>query len=210
MKINKQHKNGIIQLSFLVIISIALLYLSKILPIHTNQFLVDTETQAILDEQKCELVTRNNKRNATKFYVNTINDYTGYKLGLNVNQIDTLLSFFETGKRLYSLKEFATLTALTNEQLQSIGPKLRFPKKKIPYKKKTYPKTKFKATKKFNLNTITAYELEQHLKLPKFIAKRVVKYRKLLKGFKNMKQIENVYSILPYQINRIKENCYLE
>ena len=214
MKISNQQKNGIIQLSFLVIVFTGLTHLSKLLPKHTNQFIVDTEIEAVLNEQKCNI--DNKRNNPKKFYVNTLNDYSAYKLGLNTNQIDTLLSFLQKGKLIYTLKEFTQITSLTKKQLHKIGPQLKFPRKRSYssqsnfIKKERFYKNKYQTSKQYNLNTITAVELEDELKLPKFIAKRIVKYRKLLHGYKSIEQIENVYSILPYQVNRIKKNCYLK
>lgn len=212
MKVSKKHKNGIIQLSFLIIVFTTLTYLSSALPTHSNQFVVDSKIELVLNEQKCNIENNNIK----KVYVNTISDYSGYMLGLNINQIDTLLSFLNKGNLIYNLEEFTRITSLSKKQLQHISTRLKFPKKKsytsknnsVTNRKKL--KNSFQASKKFNINTITASQLKSDLKLPKFIADRIVKYRRFLKGYKNMEQIENVYSILPYQVNRIKENCYLK
>lgn len=211
MKISNQQKNGIIQLSFLMIVSLAFLCFSKVLPSSSSQFVINSEIQSELDKQKLAFEEKK-KQNFKKFYVNSINDYIGYKLGLNTNQIDRLLTYFDSGKLVYNPKQFKKITALSDTQFQAITNKIRFPKTKPKTKKKSYKKhkNKFHSFKKFDLNTISAQQLEKDLKLPQFIAARIVKFRKLLKGYKNMEEIEKVYSILPYQTERIKKYCYIK
>jgi len=211
LKISAQQKNGIIQLAFLLGVICLLFYINNHLPIHKPEFLINTEIQAKLDLQKTAYQTKKNKNTKT-YYVNSINDYIGYQLGLNTKQIDTLIRFLESGKLIYNLKEFQKIVQVDFNQLDILKNKLRFPKKRIISKPFITSKTKnkFYTKKQFNLNKVTAIQLEKELQLPTFIAKRIVKYRTYLNGYKNIEQIEKVYSILPYQIERIKNHCFVK
>ena len=198
-------------MAFLIVVSLALLCISKVLPSPSSQFTINPEIQSELDKQKLAFEEKK-KQNFKKFYVNSINDYIGYKLGLNTHQIDCLLTYFDSGKLVYTSKQFKEITTLSDTQFRAIENKLLFPKKRRKTKKKSHKKyrNKFHSSKKFDLNIITALQLEKELKLPQFIAARIVKFRKLLKGYKNMEEIEKVYSILPYQTERIKKYCYIK
>ncbi len=198
-------------MSFLIVVSLALLYISKVLPSISSQFTINSEIQLELDKQKL-VFEEKRKQNSKKFYVNSINDYIGYKLGLHTDQIDRLLTYIDSGKLIYSSKQFKEITTISDTQFKAIENKLQFPKKRKKTKEKSLKKNKIKfhSSKKFDLNTVTAIQLEKDLKLPQFIAARIVKFRKLLKGYKKMEEIEKVYSILPYQTERIKKYCYIK
>jgi len=156
------------------------------LPKSESNFIINKKISQQLEQQQIAYQTKQNNFTKT-YYVNSINDYSGYQLGLNTKQIDTFQS-----------------TNLKN--------KLRFPKKRFIVKatpKKTFKK-KFFTNKRFNINEITAIELETELKLPSFISKRIIKFRKYLNGYKSINQIEKVYGILPYQVDQIKKYCFIK
>jgi len=209
LKINTIQKNGILQLAIILGFLFILLFIKNKLPNNTSQIVLDKKLQAELDKQKLAFSEKQNAFIKT-YYVNAINDFSGYQLGLSTKQINTLFSYKKSGKLIYNLNEFQKIINADSAQLSILKNKLRFPKKKFTTKipSKVFLSKKESSTiKKFDLNKITAIQLEKELKLPSFIAKRIVRFRKYLNGYKNINQIEKVYSILPYQIERVKKHC---
>lgn len=206
MHFSKNHKKGVIQLAVIIALVIIGIQGKQWLPNNSNKFLLDKKTQAIIDKQICDYktVAENKSRNRT-FYVNSINDYSGYLLGLTTWQIDTLLSYQEKKKIIYNFGQFSNAIKLNTNQIKDIKDRLKFPK--IKKQQKKYTK---KNSKKFDLNKITYSQLTENLKISSFISKRIINFRKYLKGFRDINQIEDVYNINTYQIRAIKDYCFLK
>ncbi len=209
MNINELQKKGLLQLISLLVLIIVLINLKKSFLNNSPKFKLDNEIQQQLDLQKLALKNKQQKRVST-YYVNNLTDYSGYQLGLSVTEIDRLLSHLQNNNLIYTLKEFQNITKVDSIKLKYLKSRLRFPKKQ-PYSTiKTLKHKKASVNKKFNLNTITKIQLEQEFKLPHFIAKRIIKYRYSIGGFKSISGIEKVYGLRPYQIRNIKEHCFLK
>ncbi|WP_238528033.1 ComEA family DNA-binding protein [Aquimarina agarivorans] len=184
------------------------------IPRNNPSFILDKEAQCFIDNKKLVLAELDKKKQHT-YYVNSLSDFTGYQLGLSSAEIDRLLAYRETGKRIYSQKEFQKITQIDQTKLDSIKSLLRFPKQKLSKKQrlKRKPKNSYKSirlTKKLNLNTVSAKELQQKLQLPNFIANRIVRFRASLGGFNSIDQLDKVYDILPYQLVRLKTNGFVK
>lgn len=227
MKLNTSQKNGILQLSIILFVFLTLVVINQNLNITQSYLKLDQKTTALIKNQECDYLDRIEKKNSKKYYVNSLNDYTAYQIGLNVPQIDLLLKHLKNGHLIFTESEFIKITNISDSQRNEVLPKLKYPKSKNANFKKTekdkthkeqyltvqYSKTDTlfkKQLSKINLNTTTARELEKQLGLPEFIAKRIINYRKHLNGYKHLNQIEKVYDILPYQVKKIKENCIIE
>ncbi len=211
MKINSLQKNGLLQLATLLFVVFLLFLLKKNYPISTTKFALDTQTQELLDQQKTAYLSKKSKP-LKSYYVNTITDYSGYQLGLSTEQIDRLLAYQKTNKTIYTLAQFKKVTQINTLQLNTIKNKLRFPKKQLyTYpKKNSYTKNTINTNiKRYNINTITSKQLIHEFKLPSFIAERIIKFRYSLNGFNNINQIDKVYGIRSYQVDRIKKQCFI-
>lgn len=210
MKINSKYRNGILQLACLLGFTLLLIFLNGFLPNHQPQFKLDNETQTLIDTQR--LVLKQQQKFTKTYYVNNLNDYTAYQLGLSTLQIDRLLAYRKSGKLIYSMDDFKKVTLIDTIQFKKIKKQLRFPKSasntQIVSQKTT--KANSKKHKRFDLNQISEIELKQEFKFPDFVAKRIIKFRKYLNGYRVMNQIEDVYGILPYQVNQIKKHCFLK
>lgn len=181
------------------------------MPKSESNFIINKKISQQLEQQQIAYQTKQNNFTKT-YYVNSINDYSGYQLGLNTKQIDTLLNYLNSGQLIFDYTTFKKITQIDSFQSTNLKNKLRFPKKRFIVKatpKKTFKK-KFFTNKRFNINEITAIELETELKLPSFISKRIIKFRKYLNGYKSINQIEKVYGILPYQVDQIKKYCFIK
>lgn len=225
MKLNISQKNGLLQLSIVLLVIFCCIILNQNLNLTKSSLKLDEQTSSLLENQECEYLDWLQKKNSKKYYVNTLNDYTASQIGLNVQQIDVLLKHLKRGNLIFTESEFIKVTNISEEQRSEILPNLRYPKFKNSNSKKTekrnqpqrqqlnYSKTSNHTNKQFskiNLNTTTASELENQLRLPKFIAQRIINYRTHLNGYKHIDQIEKVYDILPYQVEKIKKRCVVE
>lgn len=216
MALTPQLKNGILKLGFVLIFLSLLFYLRNYFPRYSAQFVLNEKVQNQLDQQKLIYESKLNTISKS-YYVNSITDYSGYQLELSSKQINALLDYYTSGKLIYNLKELQKVIQADSLQMILLKNKLRFPKKNKFSEKhikisaaKVKKKKKFFLNKKYDINLITAIQLEKEFKLPAFIAKRIIKYRKYLKGFDTINQVEKVYDILPYQIVRIKKYCYIK
>ena len=205
MDLNKAQKRGIIKLAILLGLLCFFIFLYHQLPNYAESFVLDVEAQKIIDNRKDSLQTQLKSKKVYKYYVNSINDYKGYQLGLSPAEIDRMLDFRRAGNKIYSLEEFAKITQIEITRLDSIKHLLIFPKQK-KRKNNTYRK---KIIQKFDINKITAVQLQNELRLPKSLANRIINFRSSLNGFSSMDQIDEVYYISPSQIKIIKENCKL-
>ncbi|WP_010180926.1 ComEA family DNA-binding protein [Aquimarina agarilytica] len=210
MILNNQHKLGIIKLGILLgVICFLIVLYNKYANIGAS-FVLNEEAQCFVDNQQLLLAEAKSKKEYT-YYVNSISDYSGYQLGLSLEQIDRLFAYREAGNRIQTEADFKKVTNINEAHLDTIRQFLRYPKKIFIKIKKGQWKTKpIMLKQKLEMNTVTAIELQQKLKLPEFLAKRIVKFRSSLNGFDSLKQLEKVYGILPYQLKRIKANGFLK
>ncbi len=210
MKFNRQHKLGIIKLGALLGVIYFLIVLYKNVPPKKAAFVLNNEAQCFVENQQALLAEAETEKVFT-YYVNSISDYVGYQLGLFPDQIDRLLAYRNAGNLIYTVKDFEKVTSIDPNQLDSIKSFLKFPKQKFQKPKKLKQKsTSIVLKEKLEMNTVSAKELQEKLKLPDFIARRIVNFRTSLNGYKSMDQLEKVYGILPYQLKRIRVNGYLK
>ncbi len=207
MVLNNQHKIGIVKLGVLLGVICFLIVAYNKFPRNSGAFVLNKEAQCFVDNKQSLLAEAKSKK-AFSYYVNSISDYTGYQLGLSPDQIDRLLAYRKTGKRIYTINEFKQIAGVNLQQLDTIRGRLKFPKKKFQkFKKK---KISVILKQKIEMNSVSAKELKEKLQLPEFLANRIVNFRTSLNGFSSMDQLKKVYGILPYQLKRLSINGYLK
>ena len=85
-----------------------------------------------------------NKPKIFPFNPNFLTDYKGYTLGMEVEEIDRLLRFRESGKWINSAADFQQVTGVSDSLLEVISPYFKFPdwvnKPKVASVYKTYTK----------------------------------------------------------------------
>ncbi len=209
---NKNHRNGILFLLFLIILFQGIYFFSD--------FSSDVDTGLYSDEiaifqNKIDSlkVIEIEKRKPKIYPYNPsfITDFKGYKLGMTTQEIDRLLAFRKKGNYINSAKQFQQVTKISDSLLAIISPNFKFPdwinKRKFPKKnKKNYSskKTDFKIIKQ-DLNTVTELELQEINGIGEKLAARIVKFRYSIKGFLYDSQLNEVYGLKPDVIQRILE-----
>lgn len=207
-----EHKQGILKLALLLAVFCLLKLIIAFIPNSENQFVLNESVQCILENQQL-LEQEVKAKKQFKYYVNSLTDAQGYFLGLSTKQLDRLLKYQDSKKTIYSLKQFVAITQIEDSLVQQIKNRLVFakPNKKMVFKRSISEKTNFsKENRDIDLNKVTANQLKEILELPYFIAERIVKFRKYLKGYRSIDQINEVYKILPYQVARIRARCFVK
>ena len=138
----------------------------------------------------------------TPFNPSFIDDYKGEQLGMSVLEIDRLLLFRKEGNYINSVKQFQTVTLVSDSLLASMSPYFKFPdwivnKKKATsiYQKTRKLKTKINLKEKRDLNVVTAAELREVNGIGKTLSERIVKYRTSLNGFFSDDQLSEIYGL---------------
>ena len=130
------------------------------------------------------------------FNPNYINDFKGYQLGMNVDEIDRLISYRKSGKFINSIKEFKVVTDVSDSLLNSISPFFKFPD--WVTNKNNTTNDSFKQPKKEvievkDLNLVTSSDLIKIKGIGEKTAERILSYRDKLQGFTFEDQLYEVY-----------------
>ena len=128
------------------------------------------------------------------FNPNYLTDFKAYQLGLNTDQIDRLFVFREKGQFVNSATEFQKITGVNDSLLALISPYFKFPNwtKKRASTKEILKKDILPSAVK-DLNKATVNELSTISGVDLKLAKRIVAYRKLLRGYSSNEQLFEVY-----------------
>jgi len=150
------------------------------------------------------------KQTTRKFNPNFISDFKGYRLGLSIQELDRLAKYRSENKWINSIEDFKKVTQISDSRLQIISKYFVFPdwvakkySKKKNFKKK-YPRKSF--GQKRDLNSVTVAELEREMKVPSFIAKRIVRYRNKINGFLSDQQLKDIHGLYKHQYAKILSN----
>lgn len=204
----KQQRSGIFVLLLLILILQCVYFFvdfsSEEIQINQNDLAV---FQAEVDSLKL-IKLEESKPKIYPFNPNYITDYKGYTLGMNTGEIDRLLTFRKQNKWVNSVKDFQTVTKVSDSLLAQISPYFKFPdwvtnpkpKSKYSYSKDKTPKT---VDQKLNLNTATAEQLKRVNGIGEKLSERIVAYRTKLGGsFIADIQLQDVYGLSPEVIQR--------
>ncbi|NOQ92676.1 MAG: hypothetical protein GQ552_08175 [Flavobacteriaceae bacterium] len=139
----------------------------------------------------------NSKSKIFPFNPNYLTDFKAYQLGLSVEEIDRLFNYRKTGKFVNSTKEFQKITGVNDSLLSKISPYFKFPEwinskqKKGLTNKSNIDNFNKPSTKDLNLATIN--DLKSINGIGDKLAKRIITYRELLKGYTYNEQLYEVY-----------------
>ena len=138
------------------------------------------------------------------FNPNFISDFKGYKLGMNLSEIDRLLAFRKTNKYVNSAQEFQNVTKVSDSLLATIAPYFKFPdwvnnkKSQEPYENKNYkyPDNKQKNIIT-NINEASKEDLMKIYGIGAVISERILKQKEVLGSFVSMSQMEDIWGLSP-------------
>ncbi len=131
------------------------------------------------------------------FNPNTIAKKQWLALGISERTTRTILNYLKKGGHFYKKEDIKKIYGFSKEDYSRLEHYVVIPKiKKIAEKKQLI--------KILDLNTITLEEL-RGLKIQEKIAKRILKFRKLLGGFARKSQLKEVYGIHSYQLKILEK-----
>lgn len=146
------------------------------------------------------------------FNPNFISDYKGYKLGMNVKEIDRLLSFRKQNKFVNSAEEFQKVTQVSDSLLRVIAPYFKFPDwvnhktKWKTYNNPNYPVFINKGKPiVIDINMATTQELVKVYGVGEIIAQRIVSYKESLGAFVDMEQLNEVWGLSPEVLTNLNK-----
>jgi len=197
---NKRQRNGAIFLiALILVLQLIYLFIDFSPDNNTNFDVSEVDTaQTQIDSLK-RVKIENSKPKIFPFNPNYLTDFKAYKLGLSVEEIDKLLDYRKTGKFVNSAKEFQNITDVNDSLLQIISPYFKFPewvktkqKNSTTIKPNTHNYNLSKPSTK-DLNLVTLSDLKTINGIGDKLAKRIISYRELLKGFSFNEQLYEVY-----------------
>ena len=167
---------------------------------------IPSELQRQYDSLK-KLAFQRQKPKIYPFNPNYLSDYKGYVLGLTPKQIDKIMNFRQSGRYFQSKQEFKEIAGLSDSLFQKLEPYIKIPDFKFN-KIQSYDKYKRLTTN--DINKATAEDLQSIYGVGPVLSKRIVKYRNMIGGFKDMSQLEKIYGLEPEVVARIKSKFVIK
>lgn len=207
---DKKQQRGIFVLMLLLIIFLSGYLYLKSKP-KTALIIEDTSSyQSKLDS--IAVIQKRRRDTIYPFNPNYITDYRGYKLGLNVEEIDRLHRFRESGNFINSKRDFQKVTQVSDQWLDSISPYFKFPdwvanpNKSFKNNYTTYRNQKIVAK---DINTASADELKKVYGIGPALSNRIIKERERLKGFIDISQVRGIYGLTDSTIIQLNKHFYV-
>lgn len=163
--------------------------------------------QTIIDSLKLE--KNNFKTTIYPFNPNFISDFKGYKLGMNVDEIDRLLAFRKQNKFVNSPAEFQDVTKISDSLLKVISPYFKFPdwvtnKKNNfkPFEKKEFSKPEKNVV--LDINEASKEDLMKIYGIGDKISDRILVEKLKYGAFVSMEQMDAIWGLSPEVIEKLK------
>lgn len=207
--LTRSQQNGIFILVILIII-LQIILIFDLLPYHEPPEVEDKQLEMYrsqLDSLNAIKPGMVKKDSIYPFNPNFITDFKGYQLGMNLDEIDRLLAYRNSGKWVNSPEDFQKVTGVSDSLLRVISPSFRFPewtKKPVPVKTQNSNANNKNGTLTVtDLNAASAGDLKTVNGVGEVLSLRIVKYRESIGGFLDHSQLEDVYGLSPEVIDRI-------
>ena len=198
---NKSQRNGVFFLLLIIIvlqITFSFVDFSSDVNVFNSDELVALNAK-IDSLKKIEIEKR--KPKIYPFNPNYITDYKGAQLGMSLQEIDRLLAFREDNKYINSVIQFQKITHVSDSLLKVISPYFKFPDWVLKEQKKNLIKSTIKskelkvAISTNNINLAIAKDFESINGVNKYLAERILIYRKRLSGFSYENQLLEVWKL---------------
>ena len=209
LKYSKSQRIGIVFFFLIVIITQGIYYFYDFSTIRKEsadkvKWLVN---QTVIDSLKLE--KNNFKTTIYPFNPNFITDFKGYKLGMNVEEIDRLLAFRKQNKFVNSAAEFQAVTKVSDSLLKVISPYFKFPdwvtNKKNNFK--PFDKKDFSKSEKLVVMDINEANKEDLMKIYGIgdkISDRILLEKQKYGAFVSMEQMDAIWGLSPEVIEKLK------
>lgn len=204
---SKGQQNGIFLLVGIIVVLQLVYFFSPFTSEESQNFKEEKlvrELQREVDSLKAVAASMKDSVNMAPFNPNFISDYKGYVLGMSVEEIDRLHAHREKELWVNSSEEFQQVTGVSDSLLQKIAPLFKFPQWRQTSPERSGSKKSFSgAVVKQDLNTTSAEELQKINGIGEKLSARIVKYRESVGGFRDGRQVQDVYGLSPEVVERL-------
>ncbi len=209
LKYSKSQRIGIILFFLIVILTQGFYYFCDFNTIQSNNAdkVKWLANQSVIDSLKLE--KNNFKTTIYPFNPNFITDFKGYKLGMNVEEINRLLAFRKQNKFVNSAADFQGVTKISDSLLKTISPYFKFPdwvtNKKSNYK--PFDKKDFSKSEKLVVMDINEASKEDLMKIYGIgdkISDRILLEKQKYGAFVSMEQMDAIWGLSPEVIEKLK------
>jgi len=139
-----------------------------------------------------------------EFNPNTISESDWKLLGMTDKQIKTITNFKVKGGKFYKKEDLAKIYSISTDEYKKLEPYIIFDSPKTEEKEANITeKTEIKIVS-VNINNATNEELIALNGIGEYLAKSIIKYRKLLGGFYDKKQLLEVYGLKQETYDKIQ------
>ncbi|MGI9531711.1 ComEA family DNA-binding protein [Lutimonas sp.] len=191
----KRQRNGILFLLLFLFILQLFLYFSN----NTNEEYLESEEFASL-EAKIDSLKKSKLASASSkpyfFNPNYLTDYRAYRMGMSVAEIDKFAAFRNKGRFINSATEFQKITGISDSLLQVMSPLFKFPVR--TYKTFVGEASNRKKSTAISVKDLNEVSYQDLLLIPGVdskLARRILSYRRLIKGYSVNEQLYEVYHL---------------
>jgi len=209
---NKQERNGIFVLCFIISILFALRLLLPIISNESKQVQFIALNTAVTDSSenfngKQKFSEKNNNYHQTQkqkfvFNPNTVTEEDAQKLGFSKKLSARLVNFRNKGGKFYKPADLKKLYGLSPKLYTELEDYILIPNKKKEYKRDSvFTKTSRTYEKKtytkvlVEINSADSLSIVFLKGIGPFLTKRIINYRSMLGGFHSMNQLKEVYGM---------------
>ena len=153
---------------------------------------------AITNENEKIKYNTNLNINYFNFDPNSASKNDWMEMGLTEKQINTIFNYIKKGGRFYKKEDLKKIYSINLNTYKKLEPYITIDTNK--YEKKIKKKTIYY----LDINSIDSIQLTHINGIGKILSKRIIKYRELLGGYVELKQLKEVYGFNPDLLKEFK------
>ena len=157
--------------------------------------------------------TKSEEKELFYFDPNTASLEDFLQLGLTRGQAGVIINFREKGGTFNEVGDISKIYSITPSMYEKLKPYIKIAQQERNEEKTmTIPEVfpPKKVYKPVEINSVTHAELKESLKIPGYLAERVIKYRELLGGFSHPGQFGEIYGIDDNSLEIIKTRSVID
>ena len=209
-RFNKKERNGILLLSFILMITIVYYNSMHLFQEKTETDFSEFESLIPVVEEKLD---ENKKDSLFSFNPNTLDDKGWVLLGLSQKQLSIFRNYQKSGVVFYNKEDLKKCFAISEEFINKVSDFITFPKKEISSKKefkKEEIKKKNNVLIMVDLNSADSIGLISISGIGPFYAKQIIKYRNDLGGFFSYSQFSEIWGLDKLNIKMFSRQTYID
>ena len=212
LSFNRSNRLGMLYFASVILVLFGLHIFIKHSSVEKNDKWFSSDETTRLQKELDSLKRLQKKTSDTiyPFNPNFLTDYRGYKLGMNVDEIDRFIAFRKKDQWVNSALEFQKISRVSDSLLQTMIPYFKFPDwVKTSQKEKQTAKGDIVWRPRKDLNVVTAEQLQLIKGIGPALSNRIVDYRKKIKTYRNLIQLRDIWGLNFKVRNRLTKNLFV-